>query len=34
MATATRTKLQNLIDGEFVDTAEGQSEEVTNPATR
>jgi betaine-aldehyde dehydrogenase len=33
MATATRTKLKNFIDGEFVDPAEGQTEEVLNPAT-
>jgi betaine-aldehyde dehydrogenase len=33
MATATRTKLQNFIDGEFVDAADGATEEVTNPAT-
>src|SRR5215210_4288557 len=32
MATATKTKLQNLIDGEFVDGADGATEEVTNPA--
>jgi betaine-aldehyde dehydrogenase len=32
MATATKTKLQNFIDGEFVDAAEGATEEVTNPA--
>ena len=33
MATATVTKLKNFIDGEFVDPAEGQTEEVVNPAT-
>ena len=33
MATATKTKLQNFIDGEFVDAADGVTEEVTNPAT-
>jgi betaine-aldehyde dehydrogenase len=33
MATATKTKLQNFIDGEFVDPAEGKTEEVLNPAT-
>ena len=33
MATATRTKLQNFIDGEFVDAAEGATDPVTNPAT-
>jgi betaine-aldehyde dehydrogenase len=32
MATMTKTKLQNFIDGEFVDAAEGKTEEVTNPA--
>ncbi|HZG48714.1 MAG TPA: gamma-aminobutyraldehyde dehydrogenase [Thermoleophilaceae bacterium] len=32
MATATRTKLQNFIDGQFVDAAEGATEEVVNPA--
>ncbi|HEX2231845.1 MAG TPA: gamma-aminobutyraldehyde dehydrogenase [Thermoleophilaceae bacterium] len=29
----TGTKLQNFIDGEFVDPAEGQTEPVLNPAT-
>jgi betaine-aldehyde dehydrogenase len=33
MATATKTKLQNFIDGEFVDPAEGKTEEILNPAT-
>ena len=33
MATTTRTKLQNFIDGELVDAADGATEEVTNPAT-
>jgi betaine-aldehyde dehydrogenase len=33
MATATGTKLQNFINGEFVDPAEGQTEPVVNPAT-
>jgi betaine-aldehyde dehydrogenase len=33
MATATKTKLQNFIDGELVDAADGATEEVTNPAT-
>jgi betaine-aldehyde dehydrogenase len=33
MATMTKTKLQNFIDGEFVDPAEGQTEPVLNPAT-
>jgi betaine-aldehyde dehydrogenase len=32
MATATKTKLQNFIDGEFVDSADGATEEVVNPA--
>jgi betaine-aldehyde dehydrogenase len=32
MATATRT-LQNFIDGEFVDSADGRTEPVLNPAT-
>ena len=32
MATTTRTKLQNFIDGEFVDPADGATEDVTNPA--
>src|ERR687894_447691 len=32
MATASRTKLQNFINGEFVDPVEGATEEVTNPA--
>jgi betaine-aldehyde dehydrogenase len=32
MATMTKTKLQNFIDGEFVDSADGATEEVTNPA--
>jgi betaine-aldehyde dehydrogenase len=33
MATATLTKLQNFINGELVDPADGQTEEVINPAT-
>ncbi len=33
MATATVTKLQNFIDGQFADPAEGQTEPVLNPAT-
>src|SRR5215211_6196127 len=33
MATATLTKLKNFIDGQFVDPAEGRTEEVLNPAT-
>ena len=32
MATISKTKLQNFINGEFVDAAEGATEEVTNPA--
>jgi betaine-aldehyde dehydrogenase len=32
MATMSRTKLQNFIDGEFADAADGATEEVTNPA--
>jgi betaine-aldehyde dehydrogenase len=32
MATMSKTKLQNFIDGEFVDAADGATEEVTNPA--
>jgi betaine-aldehyde dehydrogenase len=31
--TATATTLQNFIDGEFVDPAEGQTEVIINPAT-
>ena len=30
--TATSTTLQNFIDGEFVDPADGQTEPVLNPA--
>ena len=33
MATATRTKLKNFIDGEAVDAADGATEPVLNPAT-
>jgi betaine-aldehyde dehydrogenase len=33
MATATLTKLQNFINGELVDPADGQTEEIVNPAT-
>jgi betaine-aldehyde dehydrogenase len=33
MATATLTKLQNFINGELVDPADGVTEEVINPAT-
>ncbi len=33
MATATATKLKNFIDGEAVDPVDGQTEDVTNPAT-
>src|SRR5215208_3869763 len=32
MATISKTKLQNFINGEFVDAVEGATEEVTNPA--
>ena len=32
MATTTGSKLHNFIDGEFVDSADGATEEVTNPA--
>ena len=32
MATISKTKLQNFIDGESVDAADGATEEVTNPA--
>jgi betaine-aldehyde dehydrogenase len=32
MATISKAKLQNFIDGQFVDAAEGATEEVTNPA--
>jgi betaine-aldehyde dehydrogenase len=32
MATISKTKLQNFINGEFVDAASGETEEVTNPA--
>jgi betaine-aldehyde dehydrogenase len=33
MATEQKTKLQNFIGGEFVDPADGETEEVLNPAT-
>jgi betaine-aldehyde dehydrogenase len=33
VATATKTKLQNFIGGELVDPAEGETEDVVNPAT-
>ncbi len=33
MATVTGTKLKNFIGGEFVDPADGASEEVLNPST-
>jgi betaine-aldehyde dehydrogenase len=33
MATATKTKLKNFIGGESVDPADGQTEDVINPAT-
>ncbi len=32
MSIATKIKLQNFIDGQLVDAAEGATEEVTNPA--
>ena len=33
MATVTGTKLRNFINGEFVDSVDGQTEEVVNPST-
>ena len=33
MATAIASKLQNFIDGEFVDPADGGIEDVINPST-
>ncbi|HEY5052694.1 MAG TPA: gamma-aminobutyraldehyde dehydrogenase [Solirubrobacterales bacterium] len=33
MATASKTKLRNLIEGEAVDAADGATEDVVNPAT-
>jgi betaine-aldehyde dehydrogenase len=33
MATETKTKVQNFIDGERIDSASGKTEEVLNPAT-
>ena len=33
MATATKVKLQNFINGEAVDPVDGQTEDVINPAT-
>ena len=33
MATATKTKLKNFINGESVDPADGETEDVVNPAT-
>src|SRR3954470_23821656 len=33
MATVATTKLQNFIDGEFVDPTSGETEPVLNPAT-
>jgi betaine-aldehyde dehydrogenase len=33
MATVTGTKLQNFINGEFVDPVDGQTEDVINPST-
>ncbi len=32
MATISKTKLRNFINGDFVDAASGEAEEVTNPA--
>jgi betaine-aldehyde dehydrogenase len=32
MATISKSRLQNFVDGEFVDSADGATEEVTNPA--
>jgi betaine-aldehyde dehydrogenase len=32
MATISKTRLQNFINGESVDAADGATEEVTNPA--
>jgi betaine-aldehyde dehydrogenase len=33
MATATKTKVQNFIDGEFTDPSDGEFEDVINPST-
>ena len=33
MATISKSKLQNFIDGESVDSADGATEEVTNRRT-
>ena len=33
MATTTKTRVQNFIDGEWADPADGATEEVLNPAT-
>jgi betaine-aldehyde dehydrogenase len=33
MATVTGTRLQNFINGEFIDPADGQTEDVINPST-
>ena len=33
MATVTGTKLRNFINGEFVDSVDGQTEQVVNPST-
>jgi betaine-aldehyde dehydrogenase len=33
MATITGTRIQNFINGEFVDPADGQTEDVINPST-
>ena len=34
MSIATRTTLRNFIDGEFVDAAEGATEDVYQPGDR
>ena len=33
MATTTKTRVQNFIDGEWADPADGATEPVLNPAT-
>ena len=33
MATATKTRLQNFIDGDFADAAEGATEDIFDPST-
>ncbi len=32
MATVEKTRMQNFIDGELVDTADGETEDVINAA--